>query len=190
MMIPVHADSARPKVFCIGFHKTGTKSMGEALKALDYRVAGPFGIADPQISSNGLARGLEIASEHDAVQGAPWPLLFRDLDRHFPDSRFVLTVRDPDRWIESAVAHFGDRSRPVREWVYGPGLGSPRGNEERWLQRYRSHQREVSEHFAGRDEALLVMDLEAGDGWAELCRFLDNESPDVPFPHLVTRRRA
>ena len=35
------------KVFCVGFHKTGTKSLGAALTALGYRVIGPSGARDP-----------------------------------------------------------------------------------------------------------------------------------------------
>lgn len=31
-------------VFGIGFHKTGTSSLGKAFERLHYRVAGPFGI--------------------------------------------------------------------------------------------------------------------------------------------------
>ena len=47
----------RPKVFCVGFHKTGTKSLGAALATLGYRVAGPRGTLDPQIAIRMLAAG-------------------------------------------------------------------------------------------------------------------------------------
>jgi UDP-N-acetylmuramate-alanine ligase len=38
------------KVFCIGFHKTGTTSLAVALKTLGYRVTGPNGVHDPDIA--------------------------------------------------------------------------------------------------------------------------------------------
>ncbi|MEL7319154.1 MAG: sulfotransferase, partial [Pseudomonadota bacterium] len=39
-----HLDhTARQKVFCIGFQKTGTSSLREALTRLGYRVTGVFG---------------------------------------------------------------------------------------------------------------------------------------------------
>ena len=39
------------------------------------------------------------------------------------------------------------------------------------------------EHFAERPGDLLVMRLEAGDGWGKLCRFLDEPMPEPPFIH-------
>ena len=46
-----------PKVFGIGFHKTGKTSLGHALERLGYRVAGPQGIRCPKIARDvgGLA---------------------------------------------------------------------------------------------------------------------------------------
>lgn len=172
----------RPKVFCVGFHKTGTKSMAVALQRLGYRVAGPFGVADPDIRRNALPRAFQLASEYDAAQDNPWPLLYRELDSHFPNSRFILTLRDPRRWLDSVVRHFGADSTPMREWIYGPG--APLGNEEIYLERFHRHEHEVHEHFAGRDGQLLPMHLEAGDDWQPLCRFLDMEPPPEPFPHV------
>src|SRR5258707_2997466 len=166
----------RAKVFCIGFQKTGTTSMRSALEMLGYRVAGHFGVDDPAIRDNALPSALELARKYSAFQDNPWPLLFRDLDEHFPGSRFVLTVRDPQRWIESVVGHFGEQSTPMREWIYGPG--SPRGNEDVYLERYERHNREVREYFAARGGDLLEMDVEAGDGWDPLCDFLGHSPPD------------
>jgi len=171
----------RAKVFCVGFQKTGTTSMRGALEILDYRVAGHFGVDDPEIRSNALPQALELARGYSAFQDNPWPLLFRELDVSFPGSRFVLTVRDPQRWIESVVKHFGDQTTPMREWIYGPG--APRGNEGVYLERFERHNREVREYFADRAQDLLEMDIEAGDGWEALCGFLGRPLPRVPFPH-------
>lgn len=172
---------SRSKVFCIGFQKTGTTTMRSALEILGYRVAGHFGVDDPEIRANALPGALELAGKYSAFQDNPWPVLFRDLDQHFPGSRFVLTVRDPERWLESVVSHFGGLSTPMREWIYGPG--SPRGNEHVYLERFERHNREVREYFSARSGDLLEMDIEAGDGWDSLCDFLDHPHPDVPFPH-------
>lgn len=35
-------------------------------------------------------------------------------------------------------------------------------------------------------ERLLVLNLEKGYGWDELCEFLGQKAPDVPFPHVWT----
>jgi hypothetical protein len=51
---------------------------------------------------------------------------------------------------------------------------------EAFLARYQRHNAEVMEHFAGRDN-LLVMDMDSQAGW-KLCRFLGCEEPRQPYP--------
>lgn len=65
----------KPKVFCTGFHKTGTTSIGAALEQLGYRVAGPFGVKDPDIARTALKRVRRLSRKYDALQDNPWPLL-------------------------------------------------------------------------------------------------------------------
>ena len=175
--------AGKPKVFCVGFHKTGTKSLARALEILGYRVTGPNGARDPHIAERALPMVLDIVPRFDAFNDNPWPVLFRDLDEAFPGSRFILTLRSPESWIASVVRHFGDEHTPMREWIYGPGRATPRGNERAYLDRYRRHNTDVIAHFARR-ECLLTMDITAGDGWKTLCDFLEMPVPDQPFPHI------
>lgn len=172
----------RPKVFGIGFHKTGTKSLASALRTLGYRVTGPNGTLDPDIATRVHAMARELSAQFDAFQDNPWPIVFREMDALHPGSRFVLTVRAPAAWIRSVVRYFGTRESPMREWIYG--AGSPVGNEARYLERYEQHNAAVLAHFRARPDDLLVLDLTRGDGWAPLCRFLGAPIPDVPFPYL------
>ncbi|MDP3898943.1 MAG: sulfotransferase [Mesorhizobium sp.] len=174
----------RPKVFGIGFHKTGTSSLRDALTMLGYSVTGPNGVRDPNISENALPMALKLASEFDAFRDNPWPILFREMDAAFPGSRFVLTIRDPLMWISSAVTHFGTKHTPMREWIYGHG--SPIGHEDVYLDVYNRHNEAVRAHFAGRDD-LLIIDVTIGQGWPELCGFLDCAMPTAPFPHSNPR---
>jgi hypothetical protein len=170
------------KVFCIGFHKTGTTSLGAALSILGYKVAGATGIRDPNIAMNVLALASRVTEAHDAFQDNPWPIIFRQMDLRFPGSKFILTSRDPNSWIDSVVRHFGNKETEMRKWIYG--VGSPIGHEKIFLERYKTHQRDVIGHFAGRPNDLLVMDLRSGDGWDKLCPFLGHAVPTRPFPHL------
>ena len=176
-------NTEKPKVFCVGFHKTGTKSLARALEILGYRVTGPNGTRDPRIAERALPMALDLAPQFDAFNDNPWPILFRELDAAFPGSRFILTVRSPDSWIASVVRHFGDERTPMREWIYGAGRGAPLGNERAYLDRFRRHNADVGSYFAGR-ECLLTMDITAGDGWHELCDFLELPVPNQPFPHI------
>lgn len=171
-----------PKVFCIGFHKTGTTSLKAALKLLDYRITGPNGHGDPDIGANVESIARRLVPKYDAFQDNPWPIIYRFLDREFPGSKFILTVRPTDKWIASVSDHFGEKRTNMREWIYGPGRADPLGNESVYVERYERHNREVLEYFAGRPEDLLVLDLARDDGWTRLCPFLGHPVPDVPFP--------
>ena len=177
---------ADQKVFGIGFHKTGTTSLARALKVLGYRVAGPFGVHDEAIAATAVARAVDTAADWDAAQDNPWPIVFRELDAAFPGSKFILTVRDTDRWLNSVVRHFGGSITPMRTWIYG--AGDPVGNEAVYRERYERHNREVLDYFADRPGDLLVFRLADGDGWEALCSFLGVAVPDVPFPHANSRQ--
>lgn len=121
---------------------------------------------------------------HDAFLDDPWHVLFRELDRWCPGSKFILTVRDPDEWIESVTRHFGYRDVPVRRWIYG--VGDPVGHEDLYVRRYRRHIREVKDHFRDRPDDLLVMDITDGEGWEKLCPFLGHPVRREPFPKVNT----
>lgn len=171
----------KKKVFCIGFHKTGTTSLEKALELLGYRVTGPNGTKDPDIASKVYDMADELVQQYDAFQDNPWPVIYREMDEKYPGSRFILTMRSPESWINSQVRDFGLRETPMRQWIYG--VGCPEGNEDVYVARYERHNREVLEYFRDRPDDLLVMDLPGGDGWPKLCGFLDEPVPDEPFPH-------
>ena len=172
----------RSKVFCIGFHKTGTTSLAVALKQLGYRVTGPNGVNDPYIEKNVLSMAYDLVEQFDAFQDNPWPIIYRELDTRYPGSKFILTLRDSESWIKSQVRHFGRRETAMRKWIYG--IGCPEGNEEIYIRRFKNHNREVLSHFRNRPQDFLVMNLAKGDGWDKLCPFLGDRIPNVPFPHV------
>ena len=171
----------KPKVFCIGFHKTGTTSLAVALKLLGYRVTGPNNTKDPDIADKVYALANELSEKYDAFQDNPWPVLYREMDERWPGSKFILTRRPADAWIRSQVKDFGLAETPMRRWIYG--VGCPQGNEAVFVERYERHNREVLEYFGERPNDLLLLDLPKGHGWPELCQFLDHPIPDTPFPH-------
>jgi hypothetical protein len=184
----------REKVFCIGFHKTGTSSLSRALKMLGYRTIH----GDSPKSWHGgdegrtLLKMIEAGDYHlptldlfDAFSDNPYFSIWGELEaRH--RGRFILTIRDEQSWIDSCLRYYAGREvRPMRRWMFGEHAdpsSSPEAREA-WLAAYRRHNAEVQAHFAGRDD-FLVMDFAAGDGWAKLCPFLGRPRPRSPFPHV------
>jgi hypothetical protein len=170
----------KPRVLCIGWHKTGTSTLGAALLRLGYSVLGCRLDTYYSLTVGDTEAALRTADPFDALQDVPWAALYEALDARYPGSKFILTVRDDDSWLRSASRHFGATPIPLHGWLYGePSL---EGNEELYLARYRRHNENTRCYFADRPNDLLVMDLAAGDGWPELCTFLDEPVPAAPFP--------
>lgn len=180
----------RPKVFGVGFHKTGTTSLKHGLQILGYTVTGPDARDHGDPASSAIEACITLSHQFDAFQDNPWPLFYREMDELHPGSRFILTVRPTEQWIRSMVSHFGAKDTAMRQWIYGHG--HPLGNEAVYVDRYERHNREVRAYFAHRPEDYLELAITDGKGWEPLCSFLGEPVPDVPFPRAnsaSSRRR-
>lgn len=169
------------KIFCIGFQKTGTTSLGKALEVLGYSVCGPVGVTNPDIATKALDWACDRLPYYDAFQDNPWPLLYRELDHICPGSKFILTTRKPRSWIRSMRKYFGDYETAAEAWIYGDGI-TPIKNPRKCLRRYKQHNKEVRAYFKDRPQDLLEIDLGQDGGWDRLCRFLGEPVPAEPFP--------
>ena len=180
------------KIFCIGFQKTGTSSVREALQTLGYSVTGVFGrdLTLEDLRKTYVERGLEIARRHDAVEDMPWPLLFRELDQEFPGSKFILTLRDTDRWYRSISKHFGANPYHIQQLTYGDDAPAPLGHQARYRSVYEAHNAAVRDYFKNRPSDLLEFWLERGDGWKKLGDFLGrHDVPEGEFVHTNSSRQ-
>lgn len=170
------------KIFGIGFPRTGTTSLAEALGILGYRIRGcPSYITDAFLRQD-LEFIFDFVDQYDAFQDIVWPIIYKELDKEFGNSKFILTVRDTDKWIRSMV-NYGAYKNSARFGKYVFNAKHPRGNEERYIQVYEKHNREVTSYFRERPDDLLLVDWEKTNGWEVLCPFLDREIPRQPFPH-------
>lgn len=175
------------KCFGIGLNKTGTKTLGAALHALGYRTASFRGDLMDAFDRGAYGPILATARDFDGFEDWPWPLLYRELDEAFPNSKFVLTLRDnPDTWFDSLSAH-AKRTGPTAFRKIAYGYADPWENAEHHRCFYARHAADVKSHFKGRSDQLLCVSWESGDGWPELCRFLGLPVPDVSFPHMNRR---
>jgi hypothetical protein len=168
------------KVFGIGFHKTGTKSLAAAFRRLGYRVTGPNGLSAPDIADIYLDMCRAHSRNYDAFQDNPWPLVFREMSLMWPDAKFVLTLRDPQAWIASVTSHFGSQPTRMRKLIYGHG--APAGHEAEYLNRFNRHEQEVRTFFSDQPERLLILRIAEGEGYEKICPFLDKDIIKEPFP--------
>lgn len=171
------------KVWGIGLGRTGTKSLCEALRILGYR----------KVIHNPLT--LEELDDCDAAAEALCAQNFKYLDYKFPNSRFVLTTRNEQDWLESC-----DRAMKKYPWqrllntpYYGPMIrnrmvrfGCVEYDEDALRRTFYMHHLNVFDYFSDKDN-LLVLDLfhtPREDPWKKLCDFLDKDVPETPFPNV------
>lgn len=182
-MPEVQPGGGEPKIFCTGWQRTGTTSLSRAFKAL--------GIATVDYPKE-LFEDIDhpLVHEHRAFTDNPVPLLYRELDRRHPGSKFVHTQRDDEAWLKSCEwlfttgrIKFDWDAHPIVDRLHVALYGQAEFEPELFLERYRRHNREVREHFAERPGDLLVLDVTRGEGFERLCPFLGLPLPGEDFPH-------
>lgn len=171
------------KIIGVGFQKTGTSSLREALKILGYRVKDTSTRPLIPILKGDYGKILRLIRNYDALEDAPWFMIYKELDQRIPESKFILTLRDEQSWYKSVSRHIGHLRNPSHEWIYGRGKGLPMEHMENTIRIYTNHNREVLEYFKDRPNDLLVVDFKKGAGWEQLCNFLGKDIPPEPFPH-------
>ncbi len=174
------------KIFGIGWAKTGTTTLGSCLEILGYSHQGQDLDLVYDVESGSLDRIFSVVDRFDVFEDWPWILLYKEFDRRYPGSKFILTIRDTENWWRSYQNHVATRgARPdigrIREIIYG--FEENLQDKQAYIERYERHNAEVLRHFAERPNDLLVMNWEEGDGWPKLCQFLGRPIPRQPLPH-------
>ena len=166
-------DRGYPKVFCIGYLKTGTTSFGVAMIRLGFKHC-KFDKEINQWYKNGqIERILNHARYFESFDDLPWnkvDLIFQ-LDKRFPRSKFVLLLRDESAWLKSFQKHRIEFNRP-------------KVLSKKAIASYQMRNKKLKEYFKNRENQFLIMDITAGDGYEKLCPFLGLPVLNEPFPHV------
>lgn len=175
----------RPSVFGIGVGKTGSNSLCHALRRLGFNsyhcgheTFHKNGDIHSQVTKN-FNEGDDPLRGVDGIDALmDWPVfkMFRQIDHTAPGSKFILTYRNPDEcamsWCRMIAAQH-ERNKP---WI------NPKNRSyNNYVKMTRDHNDAVLDHFFGRPEQLLVLDIKDDDTtkWRLLCKFLDRPMPDV-----------
>jgi hypothetical protein len=188
---PIELGPVPTRVFGIGLHKTATTSLDKAFQILGFDSL-HWGTGEaPMIWHEMLAlRRSKTLERFYALSDLPIPLLYRGLDNAYPGSKFILTIRDEEKWVKSVERLWDRRYNPSRgiwdvypfsNMIHTVLYGQKDFDAEVMLKRYRRHNAEVLGYFRERPGDLLVLHVE-GANWDRLCPFLGQPIPDVPFP--------
>lgn len=199
-------------VLCIGLGRTGTHSLKLALERLDQGpcyhmfelIRHPERLSLWEAAANGDPVDWdEVFVGYRSTTDWPGAYFWRELTAAYPAARVVLTIRDPERWYDSAhktLYHFGlprhrldGLLRRLENWR-DPALGRQRCLTQKiiWEQTFggcfTDRQYAINmfnQHIANVQaevpaDRLLV--YEVTRGWQPLCDFLGVPVPDQPFP--------
>ena len=170
------------KIFGIGLNKTGTQALGACLRYWGLRHTSYDRQAFELWRRGELEELFQLAENYDSFEDWPWALMYRELDQHFPDSKFILTRREsPQTWFQS-LCHHAERGGPTvfRKQIYGFDL--PHHYPREHIEIYEKHNADVRAYFRDRPDKLHEVCWEEGDGWNELATFLNFMPPDRPLP--------
>jgi hypothetical protein len=96
---------------------------------------------------------------------------FREMDIQYPNSRFILNIRNVDNWIRSRIYH-GDGS--YLNVVMENLQLSKDEVSKKWRKDFQKHYKSVTEYFKDVPNKLLVMNIETDDCAQKLVDFCQN----------------
>lgn len=184
------------KIFCIGSNKTGTTSLTKALQILGYSVCPEhimFSINSKYFYEHSIGNYenlFKIVNNYNAFEDRPWNHddFYKKLDEKFPDSKFILTIRDTDNWIES-YRRWSIKIHLKEKWFYKLisqvcyGVDDFLSDELNMRNKYNKRNQDIINYFKDTNK-LLVLNFEESQDWKPLCNFLNKPNPNCEFPHL------
>lgn len=196
------------QVIGAGFGRTGTLSLQAALEELGFSrcyhmrevLTHPDHVAVWSAASRGeLADWDALFAGYRAAVDWPTCSFYRELMDRYPDAKVILTVRDADKWYDSAretIYYVRHAFPPWASWFLPRmrrfthmlddvvWIGTFQGrfaDKQQAIAAFNRHIDEVRRTVPA--DRLLV--YEVSQGWEPLCAFLGVPAPkDKPFPRL------
>ncbi|WP_282041202.1 sulfotransferase [Winogradskyella flava] len=182
---------SNPKIFVIGLNKTGTSSTYYALKELGIDMSNQHNFEsiydDILDGKDKFPELFKLCTLHEGFQDIPFsiPELYKEFDKKFPKSKFILTIRDnSDEWFNSFKNYYGSEekmkiSNYTRKGylfkVFSKMFSSNSFDEDTCKDVYTKHETDVKEYFKNRSSDLLVINVKHTDSYRNLCAFLSKE---------------
>lgn len=162
------------KVFCIGMFKTGTTTLGAIFEESGFKTFhGPWwGIKNDPFNFD-LEKFIEnstklepILEEYEAFQDYPFMFIYPYLAEKYPESKFILTERDPVKVAKSDQNMWLALGKKIDEIP----------KQETFVRRYIDHNNEVKRFFS-KSNRLLCIQVGNKEDLLKLHYFLNVVNP-------------
>ena len=188
------------KIVGAGFGRTGTLSMKSALEMLGFgpchHMMEVFGKPDHIALWQDAADGKQVdwSAVFEGYNSAvDWPVctFWEQLAEQYPESKVILTLRDPDKWYDSVLATIfrgwlggtkettDPHALMVKKLILEDTFGGDISNRQHAISIFNKHNQHVIDTLP--KERLLV--FEASQGWEPLCDFLEVPMPAEDYPN-------
>lgn len=160
------------KVIGIGLPKTATSSLAGALNNNGVSTI-HFGDGECEEVRQKMYNGIyefEVLNRYKGVTNA-FEMVFPQIDKVYPGSKFIYTIRDKEAWLDSAERHFVKySSRPEHHLIT---YGTYKFNKDRFSFVYDSHSLMVKNYFNNRKNDILTIDITKNNDYVyRVCNFL------------------
>lgn len=194
------------KIFGIGFHRTGTRSLCKYLNELglrsihwpaiicgvDYRT-----LLEPVRDHRSLVVQMldPVIDAYEGFADVPFPGLYVELERKYPQSRFILVSRNLSDWWSSLVRHWrwdkSPRTHQLGNYEYiqynryttRSLYNVNPGDRDMLVGLHAQHLASVRAHFADYPDRLLEVDVEDPEIGARIAAFVGRPET-MPYPHV------
>jgi hypothetical protein len=201
--------AGKVKYFCIGRNKTGTTSLKKAFHELGFSVGYQRAaeiLHDKYYFSGKFRPIIRYCKSAQVFQDVPFscPETFKHLDKAYPGSKFILSIRDDaEQWYRSLTRFHAKKygkdgriptAEDLKQEKYpGTGLklnvtrlyGTPEQdpyNKEILIRHYNNYNASVIEYFKDRPEDLLVINLAEPGSYQRFIEFLGVKTNKTEFP--------
>ena len=183
------------KYICIGQPKTGTKTMAKIFNLLNFKVnSNPlcfdnddFIMLDNNISyytNDSILKCHNNIETFEAFHDYPYSFNYKYINDNFPDSKFILTIRDTDTWFNSLYNYqyiFGAVNKNLLKKLYGYNIISLE-NKTDVISKYNEYNTNIIKYFHDKPCKLLILDLTKDNIKNKLNDFL-KMNVDFEIPH-------
>lgn len=205
----------KEKVFCVGANKTGTTSIRKVFESLGLKV-GRQHTAELFIhdwARQDYRKIISYCRGAEAFQDMPfsYPNTYEAMDKAFPGSKFILTVRkNSDEWFDSLIRFHTKGVKKgriptaddLREYPYlYPGFlwdaqrlrygvdESTLYDREIYTRAYEEHNRNIRNYFKNRPSDFLELNVADDDAMERLVKFLGYLYTGQKMPHVNSTQK-
>ena len=161
------------KIFIIGLPRTATTSVCLAMLGLGYKTA-----------HNAYTQNSFIEAE--VIADTPIFCDYQELDKHFPNSKFIYLTRQADKWLPSirqllqrmmvnlqrSDGGFNPHLKRCYNEIFSPLNVDNLNSDEFLLGCYQRHQQNIETYFQDRAQDLLTIDVSDEQSYSRLLTFL------------------